>query len=138
MAPRPPPRWAKWSRGVRTGGLRAGLVGGPRPLLFWTMPEQITEYKCLLISPGDVTAERDALTDMAQSWSAHIGKHLNVRVDLVRWESHGTPDMSQPAQAALNEQLLDDCELAIAVFWTRVGTATQDYESGSVEEIERL
>jgi hypothetical protein len=102
------------------------------------MPQQISEYKCLLISPGDVTAERDALTDMAQSWNAHIGKHLNVRVDLVRWESHGTPDMSQPAQAALNEQLLDDCELAIAVFWTRVGTATQDYESGSVEEIERL
>ena len=31
---RPPPRWAKWSRGVRTRGLRVGLVGGPRPLLF--------------------------------------------------------------------------------------------------------
>ena len=29
---RPPPRWAKWSRGVRTRGLRVGLVGGPRPL----------------------------------------------------------------------------------------------------------
>src|SRR6266851_3317721 len=32
--PRPPPRWAKWSRGVRTRGLRVGLVGGPRPLFF--------------------------------------------------------------------------------------------------------
>jgi hypothetical protein len=31
---RPPPRWAKWSRGVRTRGLRVGLVGGPRPLYF--------------------------------------------------------------------------------------------------------
>jgi hypothetical protein len=31
---RPAPRWAKWSRGVRTRGLRVGLVGGPRPLLF--------------------------------------------------------------------------------------------------------
>ena len=83
-------------------------------------------------------AERDALTDMVRLWNAQIGKMLNVRVDLVRWESHGTPDMSQPAQAVLNEQLLEDCELAIAVFWTRVGTATQDFESGSVEEIERL
>src|SRR5260370_42390715 len=33
---RPPPRWAKWSRGVRTRGLRVGLVGGPRPLYFFT------------------------------------------------------------------------------------------------------
>jgi hypothetical protein len=32
--PRPAPRWAKWSRGVRTRGLRVGLVGGPRPLYF--------------------------------------------------------------------------------------------------------
>ena len=34
IMPRPAPRWAKWSRGVRTRGLRVGLVGGPRPLLF--------------------------------------------------------------------------------------------------------
>ena len=106
--------------------------------LFLGMPQRIAEYRCLLISPGDVAAERDALTDMAQSWNAQIGRGLDARVDLMRWESHGTPDMSQPAQAVLNEQLLDDCELGIAVFWTRVGTATQDYESGSVEEIERL
>ena len=32
--PRLAPRWAKWSRGVRTRGLRVGLVGGPRPLYF--------------------------------------------------------------------------------------------------------
>lgn len=31
---RSPPRWTKWSRGVRTRGLRVGAVGGPRPLLF--------------------------------------------------------------------------------------------------------
>ena len=34
IMPRPAPRWAKWSRGVRTRGLRVGLVGGPRPLYF--------------------------------------------------------------------------------------------------------
>src|SRR5258708_20878205 len=102
------------------------------------MPEQISEYKCLLISPGDVTDERNALTNMMNSWNAQIGMALNVRVELVRWELHGTPDMSAPAQAVLNKQLLDTCELAVAVFWSRIGTATQDYESGSVEEIYRL
>jgi len=40
------------------------------------MPQQITEYKCLLISPGDVTAERDALTEVVQSWNAEIGRAL--------------------------------------------------------------
>src|SRR6185503_3012135 len=31
---RSPPRWTKWSRGVRTRGLRVGAVGGPRPFYF--------------------------------------------------------------------------------------------------------
>jgi hypothetical protein len=35
IIPRPTPRWAKWSRGVRTRGLRAGVVGDPRPLIFY-------------------------------------------------------------------------------------------------------
>jgi hypothetical protein len=35
MQLRPAPRWAKWSRGVRTRGLRVGLVGGAHPFSFW-------------------------------------------------------------------------------------------------------
>src|SRR5437867_1957784 len=102
------------------------------------MPQQISEYRCLLISPSDVTEERDALTNMVQSWNAQIGGALNVRVELLRWESHATPDMTRQPQTVLNEQLLETCELGIAVFWSRIGTAMQDYESGSVEEIDRL
>src|SRR5881398_3109707 len=50
---RPPPRWAKWSRGVRTRGLRVGLVGGPRPLLFLSPVKSDEHYhpgNCLHIA----------------------------------------------------------------------------------------
>lgn len=33
------------------------------------MPQQIIEYRCLLISPGDVTEERDALTKLVNEWN---------------------------------------------------------------------
>ena len=47
--PRPAPRWAKWSRGVRTRGLRVGLVGGPRPLLFLgPIISRANDLSCLL------------------------------------------------------------------------------------------
>jgi hypothetical protein len=46
--------------------------------------------------------------------------------------------MSGPAQAKVNEQIVDQCDLGIAVFWSRVGTPTAEYDSGSVEEIDRL
>src|SRR6202012_1933626 len=40
-------------------------------------------------------------------------------------------------QQILNEQILSKADLLVGVFWTRVGTKTPQYESGSIEEIER-
>ena len=102
------------------------------------MPKQVIEYRCLLISPGDVTEERDELTKLINNWNAQIGSGLGARLELVRWESHATPDMADKAQNVINKQLLEECDLGIAVFWYRLGTATENYPSGSVEEIYRL
>lgn len=104
------------------------------------MPQQkqIVEYRCLLISPGDVTEERDALTKLVGDWNAQIGKGLGVRVELVRRESHATPDISGAPQDVINSQLVGYCDLGIAVFWSRLGTPTATHPSGSVEEVYRL
>ena len=53
----------------------------------------------------------------------------------IGWETHhllrwGT-DLSDS-----NKQILKDCDLLVGVFWTRLGTPTGDYASGTVEEIE--
>jgi hypothetical protein len=102
------------------------------------MPTPIIEYRCLLISPSDVLKERDALTSLVQHWNAQVGTGLNARLELVRWESHATPDMSDTAQNVINAQLLESCDLGIAVFWSRLGTPTVIYPSGSIEEIYKL
>lgn len=102
------------------------------------MPRQTLEYRCLLISPKDVEEERDALTKVVREWNAHVGGGLGARVELVRWESHAVPDMSSPAQEVINRQLVESCDLAIAVFWSRLGTPTQEHPSASVEEIALL
>jgi len=102
------------------------------------MPKEILEYKCLLISPGDVQKERDALSDSVTRWNAQIGDTLGARVELIRWEIHSAPDMSAPPQKVLNSQIVEDCDFAVAVFWYRLGTPTEDYDSGSIEEIEKI
>lgn len=102
------------------------------------MPRTVTEYRCLLISPSDVAAERDALAALMQWWNAQIGSALGARVDLVRWETHSAPDLSDAAQTVLNQQIVAGCDLGIALFWSRVGTPTSGHESGSLEEIHRL
>ncbi len=112
-------------------GLFYGKLGG-------IMPKKITQFHCLLISPSDVEAERDAITKLVESWNAQIGKNLNVNIDLTKWKTHSTPDMSKSPQDVLNRQIVDDCDLGIAIFWSKVGSPTKGYISGSVEEIERL
>jgi len=103
------------------------------------LPHRVIEYRCLLISPGDVEEEeRAAIADVAANWNAHIGNALDARVEIIRWESHATPDLEGPVQTVINRQLVDDCDFGLAVFWSRLGTPTAEHESGSVEEIERL
>lgn len=102
------------------------------------MPKTVVEYRCLVISPGDVAEEREAVVDVIHRWNASVGANRGIRVEPVRWETHTHPDMSGPAQAKVNEQIVDQCDFGIAVFWSRVGTPTAEYDSGSVEEVDRL
>jgi len=102
------------------------------------MAEHIYRFRVLLISPGDVLAERDAVTTVANRWNAQIGDALGAHVEIVRWETHGVPDMSAPAQDVLNRQIVNTCDFGLAIFWSKLGTPTAGHQSGSVEEIEKL
>ena len=96
------------------------------------------QFRCLLISPGDVQDERDALSEVFTNWNAHIGRALGASVELIRWETHATPASGKRPQEALNKQIVDEADLGIALFWSRLGTPTGKFRSGSVEEITRL
>lgn len=102
------------------------------------MPRQVLEYSCLLISPGDVVDERDAIVDSFNKWNGTVGKGLDARLTAMRWEDHAVSDMSKPPQDVINAQLVESADLGIAVFWSRLGSPTADHESGSAEEIARL
>jgi hypothetical protein len=102
------------------------------------MPKSVTEYRCLLISPSDLTEERDALQEVIAKWNAQVGKGLNARIELVRWENHAKPEMGDSPQSLINSQIVEDCDLGIALFWSRIGTETENHPSGSVEEIYKL
>jgi hypothetical protein len=94
--------------------------------------------RCLVISPGDVAEEREAVTQGIIDFNARFGASFGVIVEPVRWETHGTPRMGGAPQTILNGQIVDGCDLAIAVFWTRIGSPTETHPSGSAEEVARL
>jgi len=37
------------------------------------MPRSVLEFSCLLISPSDVEAERNAISEVVTNWNAQFG-----------------------------------------------------------------
>ena len=91
----------------------------------------------MIASPGDVASERAIIRDVVYEWNAIHSNIRNIVLLPIGWESHSSPDMSGSPQEVINKQILEKCDFLVGVFWTRLGTPTKNYDSGTVEEIER-
>lgn len=101
------------------------------------MPFKATVFNVLIASPGDVDLERNIVREVVYEWNAIHSSATGIVFQPVGWETHSHPSMGDRAQGVLNEQILKDADLLVAIFWTRLGTPTGEAASGSVEEIER-
>jgi len=97
-----------------------------------------TVVKILIASPSDVSAERDALSDVISTWNIWHSRDYGIMLSPVRWETHASPELGDRPQAIINRQLVDECDALIGIFRARLGTPTGAAESGTVEEIERF
>lgn len=94
-------------------------------------------FNVMIASPGDVASERTIIRDVIYEWNAVHSKSRNIVLLPVGWESHSSPEMGASPQEIINNQVLDKCDFLVGVFWTRIGTPTTEYASGTVEEIEK-
>lgn len=102
------------------------------------MPRQALVYKILIASPSDVKQERRAIPEVIHAWNVVNSATYGVMLEPVLWETHATPEMGTRPQAIINKQLVENSDILIGVFWTRLGTQTGQAESGTVEEIEEF
>lgn len=93
--------------------------------------------KIMIASPGDVPEERRVVTEEIHRWNDANASARQLILLPVKWETHSTPRMGAPPQEIINRDLLDDADIVIGIFGTRIGTPTADYVSGTVEEIKR-
>ena len=94
-------------------------------------------YNVMIASPSDVPSERTIIRDVIYEWNAVHSEQRNIVLMPIGWESHSSPEMGGPPQSIINKQILDKCDLLVGVFWTRLGTPTSQFASGTVEEIEK-
>lgn len=102
------------------------------------MPTNVTRYQLLISCPGDVKDEVQIIKDAVSKFNSSLTDTLDVMLQVRHWEKDAHPETGAEAQKILNKQIVDNCDAAIAIFWTRFGTPTDEYHSGSEEEIERM
>lgn len=90
----------------------------------------------MIASPTDVSKERQLVREVIQSWNAVHAEDKKIVIMPVGWETHASPQMGERPQAIINKQVLGNCDILVAVFWTRLGSPTGKAASGTVEEIE--
>lgn len=91
----------------------------------------------MIASPSDVIEQRDDIRNTLSDWNFAHSYSRNLILMPVGWETHSAPELSGRAQSIINDRLLKDCDLLVGVFWTKLGTPTGEFESGTAEEISR-
>lgn len=94
-------------------------------------------YRVLIASPRDASRERTIVRQEIARWNSMHAEEMQMVLLPVGWETDATPDLQERGQAIINRQLVDNCDLLIGIFRTRLGTPTPEADSGTVEEIER-
>jgi hypothetical protein len=92
--------------------------------------------RIMIASPSDCAAEQQVIESAIHDWNSAHSAPNGFALLPVHWRSHAAPSMSDRPQAVINKQVLQDCDLLIATFWTRLGSPTGAAPSGTVEEIQ--
>ena len=91
----------------------------------------------MIASPGDVAEERRVVTEEIHRWNDANASARQLVLLPVKWETHSTPHQGDHPQSIINRQILDDADILVAIFGTRIGTPTAEHLSGTVEEIRK-
>lgn len=94
-------------------------------------------YNVMIASPSDVVKERDISKQIIHEWDETNSKSTGVVLLPTGWDINAYPSAGGPPQTIINRQVLDKADVLIGVFWTRIGTATAEHASGTIEEIDR-
>ncbi len=101
--------------------------------------QKVNALRIVMASPGDVKAERDLVTYVAEELNAGIARDKGLRLDVWRWETDVSPGFHPEGPQGLVDPVLkiEESDVFIGIFWTRFGTPTKDANSGTEHEFRK-
>ena len=93
----------------------------------------------LISAPGDVPVQdMAAIRKTISQWNLNLGRVVGLTVLPVSWTEHAVAEFGDRPQAILNDQIVEEADFAVALFYDRLGTPTGEADSGTAEEIKVL
>lgn len=102
------------------------------------MPRESIAYEVLIASPSDVASERHIVAEVVADWNSAHARTTGIVLQSRRWELDAVPQMGERPQALINKQLVEEADILIGVFSSRLGTPTGVAPSGTVEEVDHF
>lgn len=102
------------------------------------MSVNVTQYELSICCPGDIKKEIEIAKNVINEFNSNFSKTLGISIQIRNWKTDSYPQSGNHPQKILNQQFIDDSDAIVAIFWTRFGTPTDEYGSGTEEEIERM
>ncbi|MDR0920114.1 MAG: response regulator [Oscillospiraceae bacterium] len=102
------------------------------------MKKIITAYDVLISCPGDVSKFVDKIENAIGKFNNFYGRENDVVLRPISWKNNSFPQFGAHPQRLLDKQIVENSDFVVAIFWTRFGTETEDYGSGTEEEIEHM
>lgn len=111
--------------------------GPPRPGYRAVMVKPVHAIWVMLSSPSDMAEEVSEICDSLSAWNSSFSDRRSVALVTRDWRRDAVPNLGESGQAVINEQLLGAADVLFAVFGSRLGMATDEYVSGTAEEIRK-
>lgn len=99
------------------------------------MAKIVTQFDLLISCPGDITEEIKLIKDAVDQFNSTYSDTIGISIRAKHWSKNSYPQSGDKPQSLLNKQFVSDCDAAVALMWTRFGTPTDEYGSGTEEEI---
>ena len=91
----------------------------------------------LMIScPSDIKTEVEIIKRVVENINDSIGISMDIFVKTLHWPINVMPEAGDYPQSIINKQILEKSDAIIAIFGNKIGSPTQHYRSGTIEEIE--
>jgi hypothetical protein len=88
--------------------------------------------RVFVCSPSDMTGERQLAPKVIDDWNRQHSLRHEAVLQCVKWETHASPSLDEPAQERINRTLVDSSDILIGFFWSTLGGR------GAVKEVDRF